>query len=123
MVIAYFFLFLTCCPPRDLYLSEHIRKHIGFLVVKIMRDFGLYFRLFAIKSYVVGICFSKGSRSESYSFCLKFESLNIRFCITDNCIFVFKLKTNICAPNKLNIVGKYSICMRWSQIFLGGAFL
>ena len=38
---------------------------------------------------------SKGSRSKSYSFCPNFESLYLRVCITDNCTFVFELKTNI----------------------------
>ena len=33
---------------------------------------------------------------------------------------MFKLKTNISVPNELDIVGKYSICMRWLQIFWGG---
>ena len=37
----------------------------------------------------------QGSRSKFYSFCPKFESLYLRFCITDNCIFVFTLKINI----------------------------
>ena len=37
----------------------------------------------------------KGSWTKSYSFCPKFESLYLGFCITYNLIFEFKLKSNI----------------------------